>query len=664
MCGISGYVLKDSGPLSSPELLRAMTGTIAHRGPDDEGYSLINRRTGHGADFSGPASPAQIRHSLAPIERANEWARANGPDLFLGHRRFAIISPTPEGHQPFRDAGGDVLLSFNGEIYNYIELRNELAALGVNFRTATDTEVLVEAYKAWGMDCFRKLNGMWAISLYDFRRRQLILSRDRTGERPLYWVRTGEGIFFASEIKALISNDSIYPRRVVNEGAVLNFLHQAVCDLDVGTFFQGIESMPAASVVTIDADNKIEVSRFWRAPEPGSRATREDNISDTTQELRALLQDCVALRLRADVPVNVALSGGLDSSSVVALAAGLRSQGLDTYTVRFDEPEWNEWPYAAAVAKMYNVRNLVAEPQAKWTWAFLERFVTSMEEPFHAPDLVPDHVVRRILASRGFKVTLSGIGGDELFAGYENYRGFYAAELKHEGRWVRGLRELLLASEKSPLKAGRDLLVGRLGRLFAKQGREGLASQAITASSAALRSLPESISERLQSDIEWSLLPYWLRAGDKSSMAIPIEVRYPFLDHRLIEFAARLPLSYLIRDGWLKWILRKAMEGMLPAGIAWRRKKMGFPFPIVEILSGSLDQLHSVFSAMDNPYLQRQFWTGRLDLAVQQSPWLVWRALSLELWHRHFIRGLGVFPENVRQQADMDIPDLALATAV
>ena len=655
MCGIAGYILNQPAP--SAGLLRAMSTDLVHRGPDDEGFVLINRARGLSADFSSASSPEAIRRSLPSVEQADSWAVLNGADLFLAHRRFAIISPTPEGHQPFRDSNADLVLIFNGEIYNYLELRTELQAAGSVFRTATDTEVLAEAYRAWGEGCFERLNGMWALAIYDFRQRLFLLSRDRTGERPLYWTRNPKGMFFASEIKALINHDSVCPRRRINDSAVQNFLHRALADIDTTTFFQDIDRIPPATVVKMDCDGAITENRFWRFRRPEPRNREHRSIADVSQEFRDLFRDSVRLRLRADVPVNVALSGGLDSSSIVAMGATLRDGGLDTYTVRFQETEWNEWPYAAAVAEMYGVRNLVAEPEPNWTWEYLARFVVSMEEPFHAPDLVFDHVVRRILASHGIKVSLSGLGGDELFGGYEYYRGFYAGDLKREGQWIRGLSELLLASEQSPAGAAKRLLLGKLRRPASQPLGDDIAAQAIAAPLGELnRDLPQSMAARLEADVEWALLPYWLRAGDKSSMAIPIEVRYPFLDHRLIEFAAALPLSFLVHHGWLKWILRKSMQDMLPKSVTWRRKKMGFPAPIVELLTSSLPRLHAIFDNVDDRYLSPHFWKRRLEDAVKQSPWLVWRALSLELWRRYFIEGLPVLPVAFGSEAEIKAP--------
>lgn len=653
MCGITGVLLTTNAPQRPSEVIQKMTGAITHRGTDDEGYVFIHRAFGVGKAFSGIDSPNEVSETQSRINSSLLDLDNLQADLTLGHRRFAIISPTSDGHQPFWDAKRQICVVLNGEIYNYLEVREELNAIGHQFRTATDTEVLVEAYLAWGARCFEKLNGMWALALYDFNRKELILCRDRTGERPLYWVRRPEGIYFASEIKALLALENVKDDLKVNSDSVYNFLYLATSDLDERTFFEGIESLPTATIVRIGLDSQVHYRRYWQPP--GQRLSESESraVPELCEELRCLLQDSVKLRLRADVPINVALSGGMDSSSVVAMAADVLGSGVDTYTVRFKEEEWNEWPYADAVARRFQVHNFVIDPPDEWVWGYMERFVYSMEEPFHAPDLLPDHVIRRILASRGIRVSLSGIGGDELFAGYEYHRRLRALDLKRAGKLSEGIKELIFASDTSPLPAISKMIQGKLLSKIKKSenGQANFMLQALgLAKQPKLRELPESLEARLRSDLAWSLLPYWLRAGDKSSMAIPIEVRYPFLDHRLIEFAARLPVTYLLRDGWSKWLLRKAMADVLPDSVVWRRKKMGFPFPIVHWLKSAISELKLIFSTMDNPYLSREFWAQSLEIAIATDPWFVWRVLSFELWHRRFFRGMSALPESIKRK--------------
>ncbi|MBX3280506.1 MAG: asparagine synthase (glutamine-hydrolyzing) [Acidobacteria bacterium] len=652
MCGIAGYFITGSSFQAPEGLLIAMSDAIRHRGPDDEGYLFVRRRTSQCMQFSGDSSPDEVRAAMDSIDEAAGREFIGSADLGLAHRRFSIIAPTPDGHQPFLDAAHRVALIFNGEIYNYVELRDELRALGRVFLTSGDTEVFVQAYLEWGERCFERFNGMWAAALYDFERRRLLLCRDRTGERPLYWVRRPEGIWFASEIRALLAAPGVIEARESDDFAALNFLHQAAADLDRRTFFRGVESLPAAAVVSIDDDGRIAQRIYWRAPaerkEPELRP-----IGDLCEQLRELLRDSVRLRLRADVPVNVALSGGMDSSSVTAMAAGIKGAGLNTYTVRFREREWNEWPYAAMVVERYGVDNFAVDPQDGWVWDYMESFVEVMEEPFHAPDLLPDHAVRRMLAAQGIRVSLSGIGGDEIFAGYEHYRQFRILDLKREGRRGAALRQLVFASHHTPFEGAARLVRGKLRTLAGRDGAEANSEfwhgAFAFSDRSLLRELPTGCEERLYADVDWALLPYWLRAGDKSSMAAPIEVRFPFLDHRLIEFGMRLPVGLLIRGGWMKWILRKAMEDLLPREVTWRRRKMGFPFPIREWLRGATGRLRPIFAGMDNAYLARGFWREHLDEMIEFDPWLVWRALSFELWHRRFVRGLPVLPESVAE---------------
>jgi asparagine synthase (glutamine-hydrolysing) len=650
MCGIAGW-LNTSGKTVDANTVYRLTERIAHRGPDDEGYLFINRRNGLLSHYSGKDSPSEIKAAFPQIETAELWVAENEPDLAITHRRFSIIDPKPEGHQPFCDPQQRIWLSFNGEIYNYIEVREELKELGRIFQTASDTEVIVEAYLEWGDKCFEKFNGMWAIALYDVKERELILCRDRTGERPLYWIRRAGLICFASEIKALL-DEQIYPERKVNSNAVYNFLNQAGSDLDEHTFFEGIESLPAATIVRIAHTGKIATRRFWSVPSTRVNSVSQKKISGISEELRELLRSSVELRLRADVPVNVALSGGMDSSSVVAMAATLRGKGLlDTYSVRFKESEWNEYPFAKAVAEMYEVKNFVIDPTHEWTWEYLPSFVKAMEEPFHAPDLVPDHIVRHKLRERGIRVNLSGIGGDELFAGYDYHRRLHILDLKRSGNNLEAIKAMVLASDTTPARSIKRFAQYKVQSVYQRfQSSERNVNYLrqgalVPHDGAEMRNYPDSCAERLISDIEWSLLPYWLRAGDKSSMAVPIEVRYPFLDHRLIEFAMRLPVSLLIREGWNKWILREAMKDMLPQEITKRKVKMGFPFPITEWLNAARPKLLTLFEEMDNPYLSTKFWFSNLSMLIDSDPWFVWRALSLELWHRHYLRGLEPFPE-------------------
>ncbi len=619
MCGVAGFVVADPC-LDGRDRLRTMSAAIAHRGPHDEGYALITRGQAPVVAV-GATTPAPLRRDGVDLAAVPVRPHHVG----LAHRRFAVIAPGPEGHQPFWSEDGRTCLLFNGEIYNYRELRDELGA--ATFRTGTDTEVLLRAYLAWGARAFERAVGMWALALWDARRDVVLLCRDRLGERPLYWTRAPGAIAFASEISALRTG----PGRA-DEVMAARFLHWARADVDERTAFAGISMFPAAHHCEIDARLRVVLSRYWSAPSPPRRSSVR--VADAAAEVRAGLSEAVALGMRADVPLVLALSGGLDSSSVLASASHhLPPERLTAYTVRFRDREYDEWRWARSVLARYPARALIVRPKDDWTLAALPAFVDAMEEPVHAPDLVPDFVVRHALAARGFRVLLSGLGGDELFSGYAFHRALRIGELRRSGRNREAVAEWLLSSDRA-----------RLSDLFRELRAQRWPERPdplpdYLAPPPPEEPAPSSLAERIQLDVESQLLPYWLRVGDKSSMRAPIEVRFPFLDHRLVELALRLPVELLVRHGYLKWILRKAFSSWLPLDVTWRRKKVGFPFPIRRWLHDKGAAMREVFARMDNPFLRAAPLLKRYDAHVEREPWRLFRALSFELWHRRFVRG-------------------------
>jgi len=336
MCGIAGLIDLSGKPID-PVLLKSMSDAIRYRGPDDEGYVLIDKATSRARAYSGIDSPTAIKEILPPFRVPTDNFAAN---IGLSHRRFAIIDLSPRGHQPLFDADGSHCLVFNGEIYNYIEIREELKARGVAFRSDSDTEVLLEAYKAWDVDCFTRMNGFWALALYDFRKRRLLLSRDRLGKKPLYWARKESRIYFASEIKSLLQVPEVAQMTRVNEDAIWHWCVEGLRDLEFSTFFKDINVLPSASWTIIEEDFPNKIHTFWRMPT--QRMTENEiGVSEAARQIRETLQDAVHIRLRADVPLAVELSGGMDSSTLLALAAQSHTGKITTYTVKFADPKWN-----------------------------------------------------------------------------------------------------------------------------------------------------------------------------------------------------------------------------------------------------------------------------------------------------------------------------------
>lgn len=627
MCGIAGFIDLE-GQAVEPALLKRMTDVIRHRGPDDEGYVLIDQRTGDRNTYAGTDSPADVRQALPLFEpdATSLWA-----SIGLSHRRFSIIDLSSGGHQPFFDAERSCCLVFNGEIYNYVELREELEQRGVRFTTRSDTEVLLEAYKAFGVGCFARFNGFWAVALYDFRLRCLILSRDRLGKRPLYWTRVGSRIYFGSEIKALLQVPEVAARKQVNTDFVWHWCVDGLRDLDSQTFFAGIQNLPAATWAVVDHTFPAKVQTYWQLSR--TRLTEDDiSVDDAARLVRETLIDATRLRLRADVPVAFELSGGLDSSTILALAAETQTERIRTYTVRFADPRWNEEPFARAVAQRYNTDYRVIDPSLDGFWNGIGAFTALQEEPYHSPNLQVSQVIWSHMRSEGTKVTLTGSSGDELFAGYSRY--YWKAQLEN---LRHGQLSLLVDNARNWSERRHNLgefgreMVNLLGiRRLARQVKKTfhhLETDYLNVPHPRARYYAGTLTPWLHSEITNTLIPYWLMSGDKTLMGVPFEGRCPFLDYRMVEIAARLPIGYLIRHGWHKWILRKAMERHLPEDVVWRKVKMGFPYPYERFYSEYRPIIETILKAAQNPYI---------DLQRKDALRTNWKALSFILWYEYF----------------------------
>jgi asparagine synthase (glutamine-hydrolysing) len=632
MCGIAGLIDLSGQPIKT-HLLKAMADAIRHRGPDDEGYVLIAQRIGKFQHCCGKTSPPTLRAKLPDIASptpAGSW------NIGLAHRRFSIIDLSPAGHQPFFSDDGSCCVVFNGEIYNYIELRAELEQQGIRFRSSSDTEVLVQSYRHWGSDCFRRFNGFWALALYDFRTRQLILSRDRLGKKPLYWTRQGSRLYFASEIKSLLQVPEVAAARKVNETAAWHWCVDGRRDLEGSTLFEGIESLPAASWTVVDETFPARVELFWEVPRERLRE-RDISIPEAMRLVRETLDDAVRIRLRADVPLAIELSGGMDSSTVLALAARHHPERLTTYTVKYPDARWDEEPFARSVASRYNVDYRVLEPDLGGFWRQLLAFTHLQEEPYHSPNMHVSQVVWRLMRVDGTKVTLTGAAGDELFAGYSVY--YWKAQIENmlRGRWGHLVDNARNWTDRPP-----HLFLGFMRELVAalgirplvrwiKETIPALDNQFIRGVATPAKQYHHiMLSDWLREETVNTLIPYWLRSGEKNYMGIPFEARCPFLDYRVVEVAARLPTTYLLRHGWHKWILRKAMEDLLPQDVVWRRVKMGFPYPYERFYQSYSDVIDTILATARNPYV---------DLSRPERLRENWRALSFLLWYELFING-------------------------
>lgn len=637
MCGIAGYERRSARAEGTVRLRDALR-VIRHRGPDDEGLCFIERSRGGISNVGTPDTYPEL--DLPPVESAQGFTH----DVALGHRRFSIIDVSAAGHQPFWSSDGLVCVAFNGEIYNYKELRHELEISGHRFRTETDTEVLVAAYQKWYLSCFERFNGFWAVSLYDAVRRQVVLSRDRIGKAPLFLADLDGHLYWASEIKAIQALVG-QARLTVNEQSLVDFLAWRRRNLFEETVYDEVSSLPAGHWMRIDDAGRRELQRYWSIPD--TRADEGDlNLPEKVAEFQEIFSDAVSIRLRADVPVCTQLSGGMDSSTIAAFTAG-ECEALDVYTVKFDDPASDEEPFAKAVADHYSdvIRYHLIRPPDDDFLQHADDYVRLVEEPFHGPNQFTNHRIWQEMASHGYRVNLYGAGGDEVFAGYPTLYGMpFLTSLLAKGHPVRFLREFAsdarFGNGLPALRAHAVPLVRHVSCLL------GLSSLASDPSKLPVR-FSEGVTPRAGASLEierrlidlmssWQM-NYWVRLDNQNCMGVPLELRSPFLDHRVVEFGFRLPTTWLLSGGWPKWFLRVAAEGRLPKGIAWRRRKMGFPFPIQPWLSQHRTALLAMIEGGRCPYIVDKELSTRYEHLRKRDPDALWRVLSIGLWWKRCV---------------------------
>ncbi|MBU0468980.1 MAG: asparagine synthase (glutamine-hydrolyzing) [Candidatus Omnitrophica bacterium] len=638
MCGISGYILKEENSNNSL-IVSKLLEPIKHRGPDDEGVGLISRKD---STFKLFKTDSTVGPLAADLPHYSNNDQKFNHDLAFIHTRFSIIDLTSAGHQPFMSQDKSIIAIFNGEIYNYIELRNELKSEGVTFKTSSDTEVLVEGYRIWGKSLWTKMNGFWAIALYDFNTNKVILSRDRIGVAPLYYRITDKGFYFSSTIQALIniSPSDIDP----NLDSIFGYLQTGIKDQDNSTFYSDINSLPAASTIEFELNscdyNRSRIIEFWDLP--NSRLSTHDiSFGQAVKEFRDIFFNAVDIRLRADVKIAFELSGGLDSSSVVAAAAELRNSDITTYTASLKDAD--EEPFARSILKIYKIDyNVIRDIEDDFVKDF-GYFSKVMEEPYDNPNAYTHHKMLQKMKSKGAHVVITGAGGDEVLAGYEasfwpkaykelkagGFRSFVFAD------WYEFKRRFkTLNSSIDMLKHYVSLPKRRINNLFHNDSHPSY--KQVDTSASKYQQLYNNLSFHGQSiyHFKTALLPFYMRSSDHFTMGIPIEHRFPLLDHRIVSFGLKMPIQYLFNNGWTKYLLRKAMEPYLPKKIVWRRKKMGFSFPykiFFQKHKSSFKPLINSLSKIDIMLRDDESYESLLE----NDPVLLWRYLSVAIWIKY-----------------------------
>jgi asparagine synthase (glutamine-hydrolysing) len=605
MCGLCGVVDLDRPP--ERDTVERMLDGLAHRGPDGRGV-------------------------------------VSEDGVCLGHLRLAIIDLSDAGLQPMRDDTGRLQLLHNGEVYNYVELREELRAKGHRFRSATDSEVILAAYREWGEACVERFNGMWAFLLWDGERRTLFASRDRFGVKPLYYTLDGDRLAVASEPWVLRGAS---PRP--NPRAVRNYLEQGWLDQGDETFFEGVRRLPPAHNLVFGPDG-LRIRRYWRLEPHEPPAAPADAV-------RELFLDAVRLQLRSDVPVGTALSGGIDSSSIAVAVAVHGHEHQKTVTAYFDESGFDERPYARAVIDATGAEAHWVSFSAAELVESLPAIVRSQGEPFGSTSIAAGWHVMHEAKRAGLTVMLDGQGGDELFAGYRAAYGYRIADLLAQGDLAEAGRELgafWSQHGSSPVAAAGVLARPFLGQRTAASAQARLKGSAGLAHPA-IRGLPRPVDvngspfpDRLRRHLADTLgrrgLPELLRYEDRNSMAHSIEARVPFLDHRLVELAYSLDGAQLVARGETKAVLRRALADLLPPAVRERRDKLGFVTPEARFMREALGELAAetfaspAFAArgLVDPSAAgerlRRHRSGDVRAGME-----LWRALNVELWARAFL---------------------------
>lgn len=628
MCGIVGIVNLDKKPVDKKVLLR-MTNTLAHRGPDDEGVFLEK-------------------------------------NIGLGHRRLSILDLSSAGHQPMFYDNKNLAIVYNGEIYNYLELREELKKKGYRFKSQTDTEVILASYKEWGPACLGRFNGMWALAIYNKKEKSLFAARDRLGVKPFYYYFDKRKLVFASEIKGILTHPEIPAKE--NERIVWDFLLCGLVDHSEETFFRKIRELRPGHFLILK-NNKLKIEKYWGL-DPRKNSVKSHD-SEANERFKEIFSDSVRLRLRSDVPIGTCLSGGLDSSAIVCTVNKFLKdtgkifqigQWQKTFSSVYDKkkyPGCDEREFINSVIKKTKVRSHLVFPSGERLVREIDKIIYHQDYPFASTSIYAQWNVFRSAGENKVKVMLDGQGSDELLAGYHPFFGIYFAKLLKNFQLFRFSREIIGYS-KNHQKSIFAVFYG----LFLDSAKRGIFGSGV---SKLFKNkwqeydlfLPEwrnkfkpfklqvptndVFKQGLHNSLEIGLLSL-LRYEDRDSMAFSIESRVPFLDYRLVEFIYSLSDEQKIRNGQTKWVLRQALKGILPDKIRNRQDKIGFATPeevwMKEELGKDMLKVFSSKQFENRGYFQKGETVKMFKkyLKTEKGDYhLFWRLYILEKWFRVFI---------------------------
>ena len=598
-----------------------MLRALEHRGPDGSGWAAFS---------DAVDSERRARGALPPrVFDRPPWA-------VLGHVRLAILDRSERGLQPMEGQQGRWWVALNGEIYNYVELREELATLGHTFHTGTDTEVLLAGLEQWGQGCLPRLDGMFAFAAVDTRSRRVLLARDRFGEKPLYYRAESGELAFASEVPALLAWGG---ERRLDEDAAAGFLVHASSQPAGRSFIQGVQSLAPACALWVGGSGGATTSFRWYELAPATYVPASPGAA--VEMVSTLMEQSVARRLRADVRVGSCLSGGLDSSTVVALARQLLPDGapFHVFTAVPDCEADSEIVWARSVAEHLGVALHPVLVDASSLEGDLDRLVEVQGEPFTTLSMFNQFKVMEAAQREGVVVLLDGQGGDEVFLGYPRVFGVVIGQALRRGRLAQAARMWREASTHANLRlaeAARMVLLSYgPARRWARRGRMPHLAQATIRRAAEGEGMGANLHDLNRLQLMDNPLPALLRYEDRNAMAWAVETRLPFLSHELVEASLAIPPEWKIAGGFTKWPLRKVAEQLLPAAVAWRRDKMGFQAPTGRWLAQMGPRVSGLRSDCRSAALYHRLpWEDIRRGAVEERA--AFRMVSLELWMRAF----------------------------
>lgn len=631
MCGICG-IISFQNNIKTDELLK-MTRVLRHRGPDDEGFFLTSIKKNNAQSFHHDETIEIIKNKIPRLENDIN------ADIGFGFRRLSILDLSENGHQPMQFEEAGLTIVFNGEIYNYIELREELNVEGYTFNSNTDTEVILKSYHKWGEDCVHKFNGMWAFAIWDSKNKKLFCSRDRFGIKPFYYHYSRQKQFlFASEIKSILQ----IIKSETDRQTLFDSFANGYSDHSERTFFEAVKQLRGGHNLIFQNGN-LSIYRYYKIKcQPSG-----DSFETAKEKLRELLFDAVKIRLRSDVPLGYALSGGIDSSSIVGIASKINSGSNNTFSMIYPGNSVDESFFINKVIEKTGVNHHFVSPTPEDLLNDLDKFIWHQEEPFFGTSYFGEFKLRELIRKKNVTVSLEGQGADEIITGYtslllpyffdlisnlriKNFIEEYRFFKNYVGELARIIKSYIQRSRKEDNSRNVFKKYPYLNNDYFAETKDTPDFDTLNSGS--------YLNDKLYEMLFYTSIPQQLVRADKNAMAFSVECRFPFLDYRLVEYAMSLPYHYKTKNGLTKYILREAMKELLPQEVYNRKDKIGFAIPNNSFNSAEIKEyFHELISTTNNEryqFINKRLLKGKYFSKQDNSTldWKFWKVVSVILW--------------------------------